>query len=538
LKKFFFINYRVEMDYSRRKVEEFQKYLESKVLTTVPIYPLPSVESIETKSRKPIRSTNQNGQELVLHAQPSEGNIENILNAFDGRKQVQHPSRWPNSVHGVVVVEFEGIEGKCFGTGTLIGPHIVLTAGHNLYDRRRNVYARLESIQFLPGIDVQMLPFGIAEVEQYFVSPKYVNENKEDYGILILKEPVGEETGYFGLVCPKPEELRGKVINVTGYPRDKVKSKPSTYEMWEMEGPAAYVDRQRGLMQYPIDTAGGQSGSGVWYREGEDYYVCGIHQGGNLTFNQATLLTKGIYEQIHTWLQQIPKQDLLQHYNTRKITLSFPPEHVGCLSLLATYNLKSLEYLDLSQKYIDAEGAAALAQNTSWTNLLVLFLCINDLGANGAAALAQNTSWTRLSQLHLSHNIIGGEGATALAQNTSWTNLSYLNLSCNRIDADGAVALAQNTSWTNLRHLDLSQNNLRASGTAALAQNTSWINLSRLNLSDNLLGPNGVAGLTQNTSWINLSSLDLSCNRLGADEIAVVAQNPNWSSLSITKIVI
>jgi len=181
-----------------------------------------------------------------------------------------------------------------------------------------------------------MLPFGIAEVDKYFVSPNYVQEKKGDYGILTLKEPIGDMTGYFGLICPKPEDITGRMINVTGYPRDKVKSKPHVYEMWGMEGPAAYVDKQKGLIQYQIDTAGGRSGSGVWYREGEDYYVCGIHQGGNLTYNQATLLAKSIYKQIHEWVRETPTKNLLMRLQNTGFELSGFQIDADCLSLLMT----------------------------------------------------------------------------------------------------------------------------------------------------------------------------------------------------------
>jgi len=118
-----------------------------------------------------------------------------------------------------------------WGTGVLIGPNIVLTAGHNLYDYQKEVYADAESIQFLSGMNGQALPFGQAQVDKYFVSPSYIKEGKEDYGILILKEPIGDITGYYGLVCLEPEEIKRKRINVTGYPCDKVASKPNCYEM-------------------------------------------------------------------------------------------------------------------------------------------------------------------------------------------------------------------------------------------------------------------------------------------------------------------
>jgi len=56
----------------------------------------------------------------------------------------------------------------------------------------------------------QVLPSDSVKVGEYFVSPKYIKEETEDYGILILKEPIGEMTGYFGLACLEPEEIKKK----------------------------------------------------------------------------------------------------------------------------------------------------------------------------------------------------------------------------------------------------------------------------------------------------------------------------------------
>ena len=163
------------------------------------------------------------------------------MNLVDGRNQVLTTSQWPYSVHGLVAIKFN--DTTSWGSGTLIGPNIVITAGHNLYDYDEKVYAELEAMQFLPAVNGQLIPFGVVEVEKYFVSPHYVEERKEDYGILILKKPIGKMTRYFGLTCLDPSDLPSKTIRITGYPGDKVASKPKTYEMWEMEGSVSHIDR-------------------------------------------------------------------------------------------------------------------------------------------------------------------------------------------------------------------------------------------------------------------------------------------------------
>jgi len=176
------------------EVQKFRQFLEKMLLTDAD--PSPNAETIKTISRSPTKPAPQSVQKIILDAQPVE---EGFVNAFDGRSQIFTTSKWPYSVHGLFVFKFNNIEN--WGTGTLIGPNIVLTAGHNLYSHKFKAYADLESMQFLPGINGQVLPFGFVEVQKYFISPNYPKDGKEDYGILILKEPIGEITGYFGLLA-------------------------------------------------------------------------------------------------------------------------------------------------------------------------------------------------------------------------------------------------------------------------------------------------------------------------------------------------
>jgi len=183
---------------TKDNTEKFKEDLE-KQLQVVDLYPLPDAEVIKTRSRRPTKSTPQHVQKIELHAQPIQDKNEKVVNAIDGRMQILETTKWPNSVHGVIAFKFNNI--TTWGTGVLIGPHIVLTADHNLYNHDIKTYTGVESLQFLSGMNGKVLPFGIIEVEQYFVSPNYMKEGKEDYGILILKKPIGEVTGYFGLAC-------------------------------------------------------------------------------------------------------------------------------------------------------------------------------------------------------------------------------------------------------------------------------------------------------------------------------------------------
>jgi len=278
----------------------------------MPIYPHPDIAELKTPCRRPVtqnqipqRPVPQRNELVGWPQQPIEWPQQPVVFApshFDTRELVEQTAEWPNSVHGLVAVDFDNT--RCWGTGILIGPNIVLTAAHNLYDFDKRIYAKLETMQFLPGINGQQLPFDFVEVEQHFISPNYITERTEDYAILILKEPIGYKTGYFGL-CPEPEDPESQDINIYGYPFDKVEDRRNTYEMWRASGEVGRIDPVRGIISHVISTNLGQSGSGVWYKKGRDYYIYGVHISTSATGlgKRATLLTKACYKRIYAWLE-------------------------------------------------------------------------------------------------------------------------------------------------------------------------------------------------------------------------------------------
>lgn len=196
-----------------------------------------------------------------------------------------------------------------------------------------------------------------------------------------------------------------------------------------MEGEASHIDQVQGLINYMIDTNTGQSGSRVWYEEGGEFYICGVHVLGAKLVNSPTLLTRAMYQQIYMWTQEMKFKDfLLQFGDTKKLEFIDQEITTELIEILMDYKLNDLSILNLSQKRIDAEGVRALAQNTSWINLSQLNLSSNKIGAEGAKTLAQNTSWVNLSHLDLSWNGIGAEEAKLLRQNKTWKALKTLNI--------------------------------------------------------------------------------------------------------------
>ena len=246
------------------------------------------------------------------------------------RTRFEKTSTFPYSVHGLVRVD-PGNGSYITGTGILIGPDFVLTAAHNIYDVKgsKQKYA---SIEFIPGINEQEIPFGIFKVVESYVPSEFLKTwEKEDFALLVLDGAPGNLAGYFGLHVAEKEIIKEKIkgLHVIGYPgyvrtkdeRNKLKflSAKGRHQLWGMGGDGwLEVDKKNGefLINYSnIMTTGGQSGSGVFYYDevtGE-YYVIGVHilgRGGESGYSSATWITNTRFGQIEKWMIQARKNHI------------------------------------------------------------------------------------------------------------------------------------------------------------------------------------------------------------------------------------
>jgi len=416
-------------------------------------------ETISTKSQRPACPKPQGYYEVSVDGKPirenCKDNQEKVLGSIipgkDGRIQILQTDEWPNSVHGMVYMTFRSGSGA-WGSGTLIAPNLVLTAAHNLYDT--DIYngqpvGRAKEVKFYPAKNGREIPFKEQSVRDFYYPEEYTKDGSEDYGLLVLDNPVGEMTGYFGVSVLHPDKVKVLKINVTGYPGDKVAGKDKVHEMWGMEGRATNIDQD--FIEYEIDTYRGQSGSGVWYQEGENYFVTGIHVlGDNIRpVNKATLLTKDRYKKIREWAENSIKQFIIENIrdgifqNVDYADLSY--KHIGNFGVITLCEYaRFLNTVNLSGNGINDSACGVLAQHPTITNLNLNY---NYISNRGAGEFAQNP---RLLSLDISWNCIDDEGAINLLKSKALINL---NLSHNKIEDAKSVLIALNEN-TILKTLD------------------------------------------------------------------------------------
>ena len=187
--------------------------------------------------------------------------------------------------------------GKTYiGTGWFINARTVMTAGHCVFMHNEGGWA--SSITVMPGRNGSSTPYGASVATTFRSVTGWTNGRKSDYdyGCIILpqNDRLGARTGSFGFAYMGDSSLRAKYVNLSGYPGDK----PSGTQWYNHRRVKAVSSRR---FSYEIDTAGGQSGSPVWYIRNNRRYAVGIHTYGARSGNSATRITKPVFNLMRSW---------------------------------------------------------------------------------------------------------------------------------------------------------------------------------------------------------------------------------------------
>ena len=185
------------------------------------------------------------------------------------------------------------------GTGWLVGPRTVITAGHCVYMHPRGGWVR--SIKVVPGRDGAEQPSGECVATDFRSVRGWTRDRlrTHDYGAIILPEECrfGDDLGHFGYGAQEDGVLRRTTVNLSGYPGDKMP--PGTQQWFHAREIQRLTPR---TIVYQIDTAGGQSGAPVWWlMEDGRRIAVGIHTNGDIAGNSATRITADVAANIEAW---------------------------------------------------------------------------------------------------------------------------------------------------------------------------------------------------------------------------------------------
>ena len=232
--------------------------------------------------------------------------LESIIGA-DDRVRVTNNTLYPwRCICSLIITARSGTQ--YIGTGWLVSPRLLFTAGHNVYMHDDGGWAA--SIEVIPGRDANTRPFGSAISRDFRSVTGFTRDSSSDhdYGAILLPadKRFGEQLGWFGYAVRNDDYLRQVTLNLAGYPGDGGKA-PNQVQgtMWFMSrGVREVMARQ---ITYEIDTYGGQSGAPVWEMAANgSRYGLAVHAWGTSVANGATRITREVFDNIVLWAGQAP----------------------------------------------------------------------------------------------------------------------------------------------------------------------------------------------------------------------------------------
>lgn len=165
------------------------------------------------------------------------------------------------------------IGGAGFCTGALIGPDLVLTAAHCLYDKSTGARIDHETVEFLAGWRNGRAS-AYRQVRRAVVHPDYAYDAdvssarvRNDVALLELTRPIRNTTIEPFETAPRPR--KGDRVGVVSYARDRAEA-PSLQEV------CTVLARQQGTLVTSCSVDFGSSGAPIFTFEGERAQIVSV----------------------------------------------------------------------------------------------------------------------------------------------------------------------------------------------------------------------------------------------------------------------
>lgn len=230
--------------------------------------------------------------------------LESVI-GLDERTRIVDTSLAPYRM--ICALEIQAPWGNFVGTGWLVGPRTVITAGHCVYEPSQ-MGGWADTIIVRPGADGDEEPFGALAATRFEATDRWIEKQEQDFdiGVIHLDKPVDKRIGWFSVASLPDKKLKGYMVNVSGYPGDK-----GGREQWWARNRVRAVTARR--IFYDVDTMGGQSGAAVYIveKKGAAPKVVGIHAYGvgatkpstvKEPVNSAPRIIPEIVELIQSWI--------------------------------------------------------------------------------------------------------------------------------------------------------------------------------------------------------------------------------------------
>lgn len=203
------------------------------------------------------------------------------------------------------------------GSGTLIGPRVVLTAGHVVYDYYKGDdasgrYALRAEVTFGNGLSVKGVKVQTTQEWIQVDSKLQLATSAYDFGIIVLRDPVDSQITPLPIATASRTQLTGRVLNVAGYPAGPPGGAPN-YPLFGRQTNVTILPEMDYRLFYPVHTLPGMSGGPLYGVDGSENAltrtVYGVHtsliNAPNSVVNgqgSALRITDGVKALLDTWL--------------------------------------------------------------------------------------------------------------------------------------------------------------------------------------------------------------------------------------------
>jgi V8-like Glu-specific endopeptidase len=220
--------------------------------------------------------------------------VTETIHGLDDRIQIHNTHKYPWCMTASLLITARDNTQWC-GTGFFIGPHTLMTAGHDVFVTGsgapgRDGWVKQISIKVAPYNGT--LPYGPVTSTSFRTVVGWAHHGLTDYnyGAIILPRDLGYKTGWFGFRVYSDVDLLNTTGNLAGYICSKL-----------MYGLGKIVSVTNRRVYYDIDTSAGQAGSAVYNIRDGGRYVFAIHNAGGLTYNSGTRICSPVFKNMTKW---------------------------------------------------------------------------------------------------------------------------------------------------------------------------------------------------------------------------------------------